>query len=66
MNQNHNSSNPGANASGAQSNTQGDIPNSREGDPRKQDQQDLRTASNGDGDGVPKDDPSRAPESGTP
>lgn len=38
---------------------------SREGDPRKRDQQDLRTADR-DGDDRPPDDPSRAPESGTP
>jgi len=39
---------------------------SREGDPRKRGQQDLRTAGSGKLNGRPKDDPSRAPESGTP
>lgn len=38
---------------------------SREGDPRVRDGQDLRTAGS-DRDGRAKDDPSRAPESGTP
>lgn len=37
---------------------------SPDGDPRRQDGQDLRTA--GGDDGRPRDDPSRAPESGTP
>lgn len=43
---------------------QGGSLDSREGDPRKQDQQDVRTA--GPTSDRAKDDPSRAPESGTP
>lgn len=39
---------------------------SREGDPRKADQQDQRTSVAGPDREVAKDDPSRAPESGTP
>lgn len=39
---------------------------SREGDPRKRDQQDRRTAGPAGERKVRKDDPSRAPESGTP
>jgi hypothetical protein len=41
------------------------APTSREGDPRDRDGQDLRTAGARDDDRA-KDDPSRAPESGTP
>lgn len=41
------------------------APRSREGDPRKLDRQDVRTAGTGE-DGRAKDDPARAPESGTP
>ena len=50
---------------GAQGNRGADL-DSREGDPRKRDQQDMRTLGrDGDRD-VDKDDPSRAPASGTP
>lgn len=38
----------------------------REGDPRKRDQQDTRAAGSGSRHDGAKDDPSRAPESGTP
>ncbi|MDQ3269857.1 MAG: hypothetical protein M3Q11_06675 [Pseudomonadota bacterium] len=38
---------------------------SREGDPRKRDQQGVRTTGERDSD-RPDDDPNRAPESGTP
>jgi hypothetical protein len=39
---------------------------SREGDPRVRDRQDLRTSDSEHESGRAKDDPSRAPESGTP
>lgn len=39
---------------------------SREGDPRKRDQQDVRTQGQDRDREAAKDDPSRAPESGTP
>lgn len=45
--------------------TQRETPTSRDGDPRDRDGQDRRTAGARD-DGREKDDPSRAPESGTP
>lgn len=44
---------------------QRDAARSREGDPRERDDQDRRTAGARDGQRA-KDDPSRAPESGTP
>jgi hypothetical protein len=47
--------------------TRTDTPpaDSREGDPRKRDQQDLRTAGRDEDNRAP-DDPAKAPESGTP
>lgn len=46
---------------------QGEAPRNPEGDPRKRDGQDVRTSDRSDGDDTrAKDDPSRAPESGTP
>jgi hypothetical protein len=44
----------------------GEALQSREGDPRVRDGQDLRTAGSERGSDRAKDDPSRAPESGTP
>jgi len=57
---------PGTGTQGRQTGGEAGRPDldSREGDPRKRDQQDLRTL--GRDDGLQKDDPSRAPESGTP
>lgn len=46
---------------------QGEAPLNPEGDPRKRDGQDVRTSGQSDGDDTrAKDDPGRAPESGTP
>jgi hypothetical protein len=46
---------------------QGEAPRNPEGDPRKRDGQDVRTSGQPDGQSArAKDDPSRAPESGTP
>ncbi|MFC0677129.1 hypothetical protein ACFFGH_04570 [Lysobacter korlensis] len=62
MNNDRNNSASGAN--NGQREQDRELPN-REGDPRKRGQQDLRTMGEAE-DGLRKDDPSRAPESGTP
>lgn len=66
MNTRRNSSTSGTNPQPARQVT-GYRPDldSREGDPRKRDQQDLRTSGRDERE-LDKDDPSRAPESGTP